>query len=410
MLGTRYPDMIREFLRMESAGGILLVLATILAMVLANSGLGPLYDAFLETPVAIQFGALEIAKPLLLWINDGLMAVFFFLVGLEMKREFKAGELSSPARVALPGIGAIGGIALPALIYVAINAGSPENLAGWAIPAATDIAFALAVMSLLGNRIPVAAKVLLLAIAIFDDLGAILIIAFFYTGQLSQLSLILAVIPIVGLLILNLSGTTRLAPYVVLGIILWVLVLKSGVHATLAGVITALAIPMKKREGAEHSLLEELEHSLHAWVAFGILPLFAFANAGVSFAGMGLASFVEPVKLGISLGLFIGKQVGIFTFLWLTIRWGIAPMPQDTSWRQLYGVSLLAGIGFTMSLFIGSLAFEHTDFDAPIRLGVLTGSLLSAVAGFLLLSTTDSRQAAAQRTEQAAVPEEVRPS
>ena len=239
---------------------------------------------------------------------------------------------------------------------------------------------------------------------------AILIIAFFYTGQLSQLSLILAVIPIVGLLILNLSGTTRLAPYVVLGIILWVLVLKSGVHATLAGVITALAIPMKKREGAEHSLLEELEHSLHAWVAFGILPLFAFANAGVSFAGMGLASFVEPVKLGISLGLFIGKQVGIFTFLWLTIRWGIAPMPQDTSWRQLYGVSLLAGIGFTMSLFIGSLAFEHTDFDAPIRLGVLTGSLLSAVAGFLLLSTTDSRQAAAQRTEQAAVPEEVRPS
>ena len=407
MQGTRYPDMIREFLRMESAGGVLLVLATILAMVLANSGLGPLYDAFLETPVVIQFGALEIAKPLLLWINDGLMAVFFFLVGLEMKREFKAGELSSPARVALPGIGAIGGIALPALIYVAINAGSPENLAGWAIPAATDIAFALAVMSLLGNRIPVAAKVLLLAIAIFDDLGAILIIAFFYTGQLSQLSLILAVIPIVGLLMLNLSGTTRLAPYVVLGIILWVLVLKSGVHATLAGVITALAIPMKKREGAEHSLLEELEHSLHAWVAFGILPLFAFANAGVSFAGMGLESFVEPVKLGISLGLFVGKQIGIFTCLWLAIRWGIAPMPQDTTWRQLYGVSLLAGIGFTMSLFIGSLAFAHNDFDAPIRLGVLTGSLLSAVAGFLLLSTTDSRRSMSRRSEAAPMPEEV---
>ncbi len=383
---SRLSNMVRDFLAMETAGGIVLVIASILALICANSFAGPLYQAFLATPVAIQVGELKIAKPLLLWINDGLMAVFFFLVGLEMKREFKIGELSSVKQIALPGIGAIGGIVLPALIYVAINWDSPQNLNGWAIPAATDIAFALAVLALLGDRVPPALKVLLLAIAIFDDLGAIIIIAIFYTSQLSLFSLSLAVFPLIGLLLLNLRGVTKTAPYVVLGIILWVCVLKSGVHATLAGVVTALAVPLIKPQGASHTLLEDLEHGLHRWVAFGILPLFAFANAGVSFAGITLESFVEPVKLGISLGLFVGKQIGVFGLLWLAITLGLATMPRGVNWVQLYGVAILSGIGFTMSLFIGSLAFEHSDFEAPIRLGVITGSLLSAVVGFALLS------------------------
>ena len=381
----RYSEMLRDFLKMEASGGILLVLATVLAMVLANSAFGALYDAFLRTPAVIKIGAFEIAKPLLLWINDGLMAIFFFLVGLEIKREFRIGELSSISQVALPGIAAIGGMVVPAMFYVALNWDQPQNLNGWAIPAATDIAFALAVLALLGPRAPTSLKVLLLAIAIFDDLGAILIIAFFYTSQLSLTVLALAIVPITGLAVLNWRGVTNVAPYVVLGTVLWVLVLKSGVHATLAGVVAAFAIPLKPRPGASHSMLEEMEHALHRWVAFGILPLFAFANAGVAFEGISLESFLEPVKLGISLGLFAGKQIGIFGLLWLTIAIGLAPMPRDTSWAQLYGVSALAGIGFTMSLFIGSLAFEHSDFDAPIRLGVLTGSLASAIVGYGIL-------------------------
>lgn len=388
----RFTEMVRDFLKMETAGGVLLVIATVLAMVLANTGLGPIYNGFLETRAVIGIGKLEIAKPLILWINDGLMAVFFFLVGLEMKREFIVGELSSPSRVARAGIAAIGGVAVPALIYYWINSHSPENLNGWAIPAATDIAFALAVLSLLGNRVPISLKVLLLAIAIFDDLGAILIIAFFYTSELSQSALLLALIPIAGLIAANRMGVTRLAPYVVLGIVLWVLVLKSGVHATLAGVVAALAIPMVKRDGTDHTMLEDVEHGLHRWVAFGILPLFAFANAGVSFVGIGLASFVEPVKLGISMGLFLGKQIGIFGLLWLTISLKLVPMPQNTNWLHLYGVSVLAGIGFTMSLFIGSLAFEHSGFDAPIRLGVLAGSLVSAVFGYFVLHIACARE------------------
>ena len=388
-------SMVSDFLAMETAGGIVLVIASVLALICANSVLGPAYNSFLDTRVAIEIGALEIAKPLLLWINDGLMAVFFFLVGLEIKREFKIGELSTFKQISLPGIAAIGGMVVPALIYVAINWDSPQNLNGWAIPAATDIAFALAVLALLGDRVPSSLKVLLLAIAIFDDLGAIIIIAIFYTYQLSLQSLVLALLPLAGLLILNLRGVTKTAPYVVLGIVLWICVLKSGVHATLAGVITAMAIPLIKPQGSSHTLLEDLEHGLHRWVAFGILPLFAFANAGVSFAGISLESFVEPVKLGISLGLFIGKQIGVFGLLWLAITLGLAAMPKGVNWMQLYGVSLLTGIGFTMSLFIGSLAFEHSDFDAPIRLGVIVGSLLSAVVGFALLRYEGSiRQAA----------------
>ncbi|NJM34540.1 MAG: Na+/H+ antiporter NhaA [Rhodomicrobium sp.] len=377
--------MIKEFLRLESAGGILLVVATIFAMVLANSALGGLYNDFLQTPVVIQIGELKIAKPLLLWINDGLMAIFFFLVGLEIKREFKIGELSSLSQIALPGIAAIGGMAVPAAIYAAINWDQPQNLNGWAIPAATDIAFALAVLSLLGNRVPAALKILLLAIAIFDDLGAILIIAFFYTSNLSETVLLMTILPIAGLAILNLRGVVSTTPYVLLGIVLWVMVLKSGIHATLAGVVTALAIPLTKAENSDYSVLEEFEHALHPWVAYGILPLFAFANAGVSFAGIGLASLAEPIMLGIALGLFIGKQIGIFGALWLTIKLNFASMPTNTNWQQLYAVSIIAGIGFTMSLFIGSLAFGHSDFDAQIRLGVLTGSLASALFGYTLL-------------------------
>ena len=382
---TRYTDMIREFFRLESAGGLLLVAAAVLAVAMANSPLGSFYQAFLDTRLEVRVGALEIAKPLLLWINDGLMAVFFFLVGLEIKREFLEGELSSPARIALPGIGAIGGMAVPALIYVALNWESSENLNGWAIPAATDIAFALAVLSLLGDRIRTSLKALLLAIAIFDDLGAIIIIALFYTQELSVGALIGAAVPLVALVVVNRLGVQRLAPYVLLGIVLWVLVLKSGVHATLAGVVTALAIPLTPKGDGRASLLKHAEHALHPWVAFAILPLFTFANAGVSFAGIGLASLAEPVKLGISLGLFLGKQVGVFGTMWLGIVAGFATMPRATSWMQLYGVALLTGIGFTMSLFIGSLAFEHSAFDAPIRLGVIVGSLASALMGYIVL-------------------------
>ncbi len=391
----RSLDVVVEFLKMEATGGVLLVLASILAMVLANTGFAPVYDAFLKIPASVKIGELEIAKPLLLWINDGLMAIFFFLVGLEMKREFCAGELSSVSQIALPGIGAIGGIALPAIIFLMINQGMAENFDGWAIPTATDIAFALAVLSLLGDRVPNSLKVLLLAIAIFDDLGAIMIIALFYTGQLSETALFLAVLPVAGLVILNWRGVRSVAPYVVLGVILWALVLKSGVHATLAGVITALAIPLIKREGADHTVLENVEHALHYWVAFGILPLFAFANAGVSFQGIGFDSFFEPVKLGISAGLFFGKQIGVFVLLWLTVKLGIAKMPNTVTWFQLYGISVLSGIGFTMSLFIGSLAFEHSGFDAPIRLGVLTGSVLSALVGYGLLRMAFGRATAA---------------
>lgn len=379
------PSLIREFIRLEAAGGLILIAASAVALVLANSPLAYLYTEFLDIPVAIEVGTLKIAKPLLLWVNDGLMAIFFFLVGLEIKREFLEGDLSSPSRLALPSLAALGGMAVPALIYAFINWDNPQNLNGWAIPAATDIAFALGVLALAGSRAPLSLKVLLMAIAIIDDLGAIIIIAIFYTSNLSLPALLFAAAAVTGLLVLNRLRVANLAAYLLLGTALWICVLKSGVHATLAGVITALAIPLAPVGDSGRSLLKRLEHDLHPWVTFGILPLFAFANAGVSFAGIGIESFIEPVKLGISLGLFLGKQVGVFGMLWLCIRLSIAPMPEGANWRQLYAVSLLCGIGFTMSLFIGSLAFEHSSFDAPIRLGVLTGSVVCAILGYLVL-------------------------
>lgn len=377
---------IRDFFKMEAAGGIVLVIAAVLAVVVSNSPLAGFYDTFLTLPTQLRVGALNIDKPLLLWINDGLMAVFFFLVGLEIKREFLEGELSTPAQAMLPAVAAIGGMAVPALIYVALNFGSPENINGWAIPAATDIAFALGIMALLGSRVPLSLKILLTAIAIFDDLGAIVIIAIFYTADLSMMMLWAAAGAFVVLVAMNLLRVTRIAPYVVVGIVMWVFMLKSGVHATLDGVLVALTIPLRATDALGRSPLRHLEHSLHRWVAFGVLPIFAFANAGVTFEGIGLHSFVEPVTLGISAGLFVGKQIGVFGTLYLMIRWGLARMPEGANYMQLYGVALLCGIGFTMSLFIGGLAWEHATFDAPVRLGVITGSILSAVIGFLVLS------------------------
>lgn len=378
--------LIREFLRMEAAGGLVLVAAAVVALIWANAPGAEYYTAFLDAHVTVAVqGVVEIDKPLLLWINDGLMAVFFLLVGLEIKREVLGGELSSWKKAALPGIGAIGGMALPALIYVMINLGHPEKLSGWAIPAATDIAFALGVLALLGQRVPASLKVFLLALAVMDDLGAIVIIALFYTANLSVMALLGALGALAVLIALNLAGVKKLAPYILTGIVLWVLVLKSGVHATLAGVAIGFAIPMHGRNPIDESPLRVLEHALHPWVAFGILPLFAFANAGVSLAGLGWEALTHSVTLGIAAGLFIGKQAGVMALCWLAVKRGIGALPEGASWLQFYGTTVITGIGFTMSLFIGTLAFPDVGYDAPVRLGVLGGSLLSAVVGFMVL-------------------------
>ena len=382
---------LKKLLHHEAAGGVLLLLAAILAMVLDNSSLSPLYDALLKTPVTIRVGALDLDKPLLLWINDGLMAIFFFLVGLEIKKEMLAGALSSPSQAALPIIGAIGGMAAPAVVYALINFSDADALRGWAIPAATDIAFAVGVLALLGSRVPLALKVFLLALAIIDDLGAIVIIAIFYTSKLSLVALGLAAAGIVALALLNRSGVTRLAPYVLIGLFIWVCVLKSGVHATLAGVVVALAIPLRAEGRAPYSPLESVQHDLHPWVTFLIAPLFAFANAGVSLEGFTLAKLFAPIPLGIALGLFVGKQLGIFGACYLAIKAGIARMPEGANWQQLYAVAIIAGIGFTMSLFIGMLAFDDPAAAADVRIGVLSGSLMSAVIGYVLLRRATAR-------------------
>jgi NhaA family Na+:H+ antiporter len=376
-----------EFLRLEAAGGILLLLATVLAIIIENSTASPLYDALLATPVEIRFGEFEIAKPLLLWINDGLMAIFFFLIGLEVKREFLDGELSEPARVVLPVIAAVGGMAVPAAIYAAANWGDTAAMQGWAIPAATDIAFALGVLALLGSRVPRTLKLFLMTLAIVDDLGAIVIIALFYTENLSLSSLLVAGVALASLFVLNRRGVLALVPYLLVGLVLWAAVLKSGVHATLAGVLTALFIPYAREEDEQHTQLEKLEHDLHPTVVYGILPLFAFANAGISFELLTMDSLLHPVPLGIAAGLFLGKQIGIFGLSWLAIRTGIARLPEGAGWLQLYGVAALCGIGFTMSLFISSLAFDQggTDIAVDDRLGILIGSVVSALFGYVIL-------------------------
>lgn len=383
----RVLDALRRFGALEYAGGASLAIAAVAALTLANSPLAFLYQAFLSTPVAIHVGALQIAKPLLLWINDGLMAVFFFLIGLEIKREVLEGELTDPRQVVLPAVAAVGGMAIPAAIYAAINAGNPVALAGWAIPAATDIAFALAVLSLLGSRVPTGLKLFLLTLAILDDLGAIVIIAVFYADNLAPSSLGIAAVALFALFVLNHLGVARLAPYFFVGLVLWVSVLKSGVHATLAGVALAFFIPLRTRGSESHSPLRRLEQNLHAPVTFAVLPLFAFANAGVSLEGVGIGTFLESVPLGIAAGLLAGKPIGVFLASWLVVRFGFARLPEDTGWGAIFGVSVLCGIGFTMSLFIATLAFEGagSDYMVQIRLGVLFGSLASAVLGLAIL-------------------------
>ncbi len=379
---------LQEFIRQETSAGIILFCAAVAAMIAINSAFNPYYLAFLNLPVAVQFGALEIAKPLSLWINDGLMAIFFFLVGLEVKRELLEGQLSSVEQAALPAVAAIGGMALPALVFLYFNWTIPDNIDGWAIPAATDIAFALGVLALLGKHAPLSLKVLLLAIAIIDDIGAIIIIAFFYTAEVSTFSLLLAGGGTMVLFAMNRLGVIRTAPYILVGIFLWICVLKSGVHATLAGVIAALAIPLNAKGGS--SPLKHLEHFLHPWTAFLVLPLFAFANAGVSLAGLKPADLMAPLALGIAAGLVIGKQLGVFGFMYLATRIGLVKRPDGVTWLQLYGLACLTGIGFTMSLFIGNLAFVDADQIETVKLGVISGSLISGLIGYGLLRLLSS--------------------
>ncbi|MBX9914573.1 MAG: Na+/H+ antiporter NhaA [Pseudomonadaceae bacterium] len=385
---------ITRFLELESASGLLLIAAGIIAMSINNSPLSYLYSGLLDVPVAVQFGALKIAKPLLLWINDGLMAVFFLLIGLEVKREVLEGQLKEPAQLVLPGAAAIGGMLVPALIYWAFNKDNPGALGGWAIPMATDIAFALGVLALLGKRVPVSLKLFLMTLAIIDDLGAIVVIALFYSTELSSLSLILAALCISALILMNRLGVSKLSPYLVIGTILWICVLKSGVHATLAGVILALTIPLRPGNG-EASPLLTLEHALHPWVAFAILPIFAFANAGVQLNELTLQSFTHPVPLGIAAGLLLGKALGVFGFTWLVIKVGLAKLPEGANWGQVLGLSVICGIGFTMSLFVGSLAFipEVSAYAGMDRVGILTGSILAAIIGSLIFYLS-SRKAA----------------
>jgi NhaA family Na+:H+ antiporter len=380
---------IKNFFKMESSAGILLFLSAVLALIIANSPLSGYYDLLLDTPVAIQIGALDISKPLLLWINDGLMAVFFFLVGLELKRELIEGELSDKKNIVLPGVGAIGGMLFPALVFFWFNKDDPQALQGWAIPAATDIAFALGVLKLLGPRVPTSLKIFLTSLAIFDDIGAILVIAFFYTSQISTIALIVVACCVPLLWLINKKGIEATSTYIMIGIVMWVAMLKSGVHATLTGVILAMFIPIKSKIKPDYSPLKELEHNLHSAVAYIILPIFTFANSGINLSGVGLEQMMHPVPLGIALGLVVGKQFGIFTLCWIAIKLKWASLPERSNWLSLYGISALCGIGFTMSLFIGSLAYEETQFDIFFdeRLGIIVGSMISALVGYFVLKT-----------------------
>lgn len=375
------------FIRMESFAGLLLILASVVALMVANSALYDNYQQFLQYKLHIGIEKFQLSKPLILWINDALMAIFFLLIGLELKREILEGQLSTVSKVALPGLAALGGVIFPAIIYIAFNYRNPISMSGWAIPMATDIAFALGVLTLLGKRVPSALKLFVLALAIFDDLAAILVIALFYTKSLSLWAMIGASITIVLLLAINKLKVVRLIPYLLLGTILWVFVLKSGIHATIAGVILAMMIPLRVNKQSDYSPLKYLEKKLHAWVTFFILPLFAFANSGINFSGIAVEQLLNPISLGVALGLFLGKQFGVFLFSFAAIKLKLAKMPSNANWLQLYGVSILCGIGFTMSLFICSLAFEQApiEYNVDGRIGVMLGTLISAIAGYLLM-------------------------
>lgn len=384
----------RNFLRLESSGGIILFSAAVLALVVDNTPLSQYYHMLLSAKMSIQLGKLIVAKPLLLWINDGMMTLFFLLVGLEIKREMLEGELSTWRKALLPIIAAVGGMLVPALIYIYINWHNSVALHGWAIPTATDIAFALGILALLGSRIPVSLKIFLTALAIFDDIGAIAIIAGFYTHHISIIMLSLSVLLIIILFILNRLNITARAPYFLVGGLLWLCVLKSGVHATLSGIVLAMMIPMRDHKNPQKSPLKDLEHSLHPWVAFMILPVFAFANAGVSFAGFSFSDLLKPVPLGIALGLFLGKQIGVWLACFIAIKLRAAKKPHGITWGGLYGISMIAGVGFTMSLFIGGLAFHQAEasYAAYLRMGVLVGSLLSGLLGYVVLRLSYRRR------------------
>ena len=382
---------LQRLIRHEAFGGILLLTAAIAAMIVANTDLNAWYQNTLGSYVAVTYDGAGIKKPLILWINDGLMAVFFFLIGLELKRELLEGKLKNPRDVVLPGMAAVGGMIVPAVIFAALNWGNPETIGGWAIPAATDIAFALGVLAIMGDRVPSSLKVFLLTLAILDDLGAIIIIALFYTAELRVDYLIAALVPLAGLIILNYLKVHRVAPSIILAIILWVLVLRSGVHATLAGVVAAFCIPLVDRWNK--SPLRSLEHGLEPYVYFLIVPVFAFANAGVVFEGMTLDTLLDPLTLGIAAGLVIGKQIGVFGITWLIVKLGAARLPHGATWLHIYGIACLAGIGFTMSLFIGSLSYANPDLMNQVRLGVVTGSLISGVLGFAALWIASQRGA-----------------
>lgn len=376
---------IKNFLKLESAGGILLLIFATFAMVLANSPLSKMYFSFLDMPVSIQIGLFSIHKPLLMWVNDGFMAVFFVLVGLEVKRELLVGALSSYQRAIFPAIGAIGGMVVPALIYWALNHNAPEHQAGWAIPMATDIAFAVGIVALLGKRVPFALKIFLLALAIIDDLGAIVVIAIFFSHELSATALVSAAIAIIALIAMNRMKVTALCAYMVVGIILWASVLKSGVHATLAGVIIGFCVPLKGKKGEEP--LHDFEHMLAPWCSFIILPLFAFSNAGVTLSGMGLSSLTSPLTLGVILGLVAGKTLGVFLFSYIAVKVGIAKLSEGINFKQIFAISVLCGIGFTMSMFLAGLAFggDTDGLMSLARLGILIGSAISAILGYFLL-------------------------
>ncbi len=371
-------DAIRDFFKMESAGGIILVIAAAIAMLVANTGFNDIYQSVLHTYIL----GMSVSH----WINDGLMAIFFLLIGLEVKRELLEGALKTKETAIFPAIAAIGGMAIPALIYVLFNYNDAQAIQGWAIPAATDIAFALGIMALLGERVPIALKVFLLALAIIDDLGVVVIIALFYTSDLSALALAIGFIMTAILFIMNAKRVTKLSYYLVVGLILWIAVLKSGVHATLAGVVIGFAIPLKGKKG-EHSPLKHLEHALHPYVAFLILPIFAFSNAGISLEGVSLSGLTSMLPLGIALGLFIGKPLGVFSFSWAAVKMGVAELPEGINMKHIFAVSVLCGIGFTMSIFISSLAFSgvSAEFDTYSRLGILLGSTTAAITGYILL-------------------------
>ncbi|MGG7048996.1 MULTISPECIES: Na+/H+ antiporter NhaA [unclassified Campylobacter] len=377
---------VKEFLKNEASGGILLMIATIIALVCQNTFLSEFYNEFLKTKFTISFGEFGLSKPLILWVNDGLMAIFFFLVGLELKREICEGELRNPSQIVLPAIGALGGVIVPAAIFYALTKHDSFAASGWAIPTATDIAFALGILSLLGSRVPTTLKIFLMTLAIIDDLCAIIIIALFYTSELSVLSLGIGAICIAGLFVLNKMGVKSKAAYLLVGVIMWVAVLKSGVHATLAGVVAAFFIPLSFKDEPQNSMLKSIEHDLHGWVAFGVLPIFALVNAGIALSGVSMSELAQPVALGTMLGLFVGKQLGVFGFSFLAIKFGLAKLPEGASWGQLYGVAVLCGVGFTMSLFVNGLAYADTDaFAYTDKLAILIGSFISGAVGYIIL-------------------------